>query len=470
MATDLSAALDAAYACARGFHDARAQRRPNAAATVEWLLDAFGGPTPEAGSDSHTVIERLARAADPGLTGSAGARFFGWVIGASHPVGIAADWLTSVWGQNGASYHSSPANAVAEHVAARWLVDILRLPPTCAVGFTTGATMAQVVCIAAARNELLRRVGWDVEADGMFGAPPISVCVGEEAHASVFLALRYLGFGERRVIRIAADGSGRMLARALRAAIAQVSGPLLVIAQAGHINTGAFDPFDAIAEATHARGGWLHVDGAFGLWARACPATAHLAAGAERADSWGADGHKWLQVPYDAGYAFVRDAAAHRRAMSTAAGYLPPPVNGVTDPSDTVPELSRRARGFATWALIAALGRRGIADMVGRHCDLARRMAQRLARHDGVHVLNDVELNQFVVRFGSEGPSAASDEATRRTIGRVQADGVCFVAGATWRGVVVMRVSVISWPTTDADVDRSADAIIDAWHCFQRER
>jgi glutamate/tyrosine decarboxylase-like PLP-dependent enzyme len=409
------------------------------------------------------VIRRLVDAAEPGLMGSAGARFFGWVIGASHPVGVAADWLTSMWGQNGASYHSCRANAAAEHVAGRWLLDLLRLPSECSVGFTTGGTMSHFVCLAAARSELLQKMGWDVEADGLFGAPHINVCVGNDAHASVFSALRYLGFGEGRAIRISTDRSGRMLDGALRDAIANVTGPLLVVAQAGQINTGAFDPIDVIADITHKRQGWLHVDGAFGLWARACPAKAHLANGIDKADSWTTDGHKWLQAPYDSGYAFVRNQEAHRRATRIEASYLVPSDNELRDPRDYVPELSRRARGFATWAVISALGRQGIADMIERHCELARLMSRRLANEPGVYVLNDVELNQFLVRFGSAEPSEEFDQTTKKVISGVQADGVCFVAGTAWKGMWALRVSIISWPTTGADTDRAADAIIAAW-------
>lgn len=463
MRPDLSDALAVAYASAMQFHASRSRLSPNARAGVDTLLAAFDGPLPEASSSPRQIIQRLAAAAEPGLMGNAGGRFFGWVMGASHPAGVAADWLTSMWGQNGASCASSPANAVAEHVAGRWLRELLRLPPECSVAFTTGATMSNFVCLAAARNALLRKAGWDVEADGLFGAPEIHVYVGHDAHASVFAALRYLGFGEGRAIRIPTDHSGRMVAIALRAALADARGPVLVIAQAGQINTGAFDPVDAIADITHEHDGWLHVDGAFGLWVRASPALAHLANGVDKADSWAADGHKWLQAPYDAGYAFVRDGEAHRLAMRIEASYLTSTEHGVHDPRHYVPELSRRARGFATWAIIATLGRQGIADMIERHCAFARAMSERLGDEPGVYVLNDVELNQFVVRFGSPEPSDAADRMTQAVIGRVQADGVCFVSGALWREMWVMRVSIISWPTTRADVEQATEAIVAAW-------
>jgi glutamate/tyrosine decarboxylase-like PLP-dependent enzyme len=431
------------------------------------LLEAFGGPLPESPAAADEVIHRLVHAAEPGLMGNFGGRFLGWVMGASHPAGVAADWLTSMWGQNGASFASCPANAVAEHVAGRWLCELLRLPPESSVGFTTGATMANFVCLAAARNELLRKIGWDVEVDGMFGAPRINVYVSEDVHVTVLAALRYLGFGEGNAFRIPTDPNGRMRFDELRAALADVTGPLLVIAQAGQINTGAFDPVDTIANMTHERQGWLHIDGAFGLWARACPARAHLANGVERADSWATDGHKWLQAPYDAGYAFVRNAQAHRQAMGIEASYLTTSEQGVHDPRNYVPELSRRARGFATWAVLLTLGKQGIAEMIERHCDLARAMSERLIEESGIYVLNEVELNQFVVRFGAPEPSEAFDQSTKTVIGRVQTDGVCFVSGAAWKGMWVMRISIISWPTTSTDIFRAADAIVDAWRCVR---
>ena len=460
---DTSDALETAYAHALRFHDARRSHAPLATADFSTLLDAFGGPTPESGSPAADVITSLVNAAAPGLMGTAGPRFFGWVVGGSHPVGVAADWLTSVWGQNAGSYHGAPASAVAEQVAARWLVDILHLPEECSVGFTTGATMSNFVCLAAARGALLQRVGWDVEADGMFGAPPITVFIGDDAHVSVLASLRYLGFGERSVVRIATDSAGRMKATALDAALTRCSAPPIVIAQAGHIMTGAFDPIDEIAALTHARGGWLHVDGAFGLWANACPERAHLASGIEAADSWATDAHKWLQAPYECGCAFVRDADAHRRAMTIEASYLPASDDAVRDPLHYAPELSRRARGFALWALLRAFGRQGIGTIIAQHCALAWRLAQRLAAEPGIEVLNEVELNQVVVRFGTGDDVYRRDALTSETIARIQAAGVCYVGGARWREREVMRVSVIAWATTEEDIDRSAESMIAAW-------
>lgn len=456
-------AFEKAYSHALGYYDAIDQRNPNATANAEQLQAAFDGPTPETGTAAAKIIDQLAAAAEPGLLGTTGPRFFGWVIGASHPAGMAADWLTSVWGQNGGSYHVAPANAVAEQVSSRWLLDLLALPPECSLGFTTGATMANFVCLAAARNKVLGQADWNVEADGLFGAPPIRVCIGSDAHATVFSALRYLGLGYARVTRIATDDAGRMLAPALRDALAGHDGPLIVIAQAGQINSGAFDPIGEIADITHQHQGWLHVDGAFGLWARACPARQHLAAGAEKADSWATDGHKWLQTPYDCGFAIVRDAGAHQNAMTTGASYLPTATDEVRDPVHYAPELSRRARGFATWAVIRALGRQGIAAMIERHCLLAQRMANRLMLEPGIEILNEVELNQIVVRFGTGEPPERRDRWTREVIALTQSAGVCYVGGASWKDRWVMRISVISWPTTEQDIDASVDSIVGAW-------
>jgi glutamate/tyrosine decarboxylase-like PLP-dependent enzyme len=424
---------------------------------------AFDAPTPEHGTPAEEVIEDLVTRSTPRLRAMTGPRFYGWVIGASHPAGVAADWLTSAWGQNAGNHEASPAAAAAETVAAKWLLDLLDLPRSASVGFVTGATVANFVCLAAARGAVLRRTGWNADADGLFGAPPIRVLIGDDAHTSVFSALQFLGLGHSRVVRIATDMQGRMQSAEFARAIGACDGPTIVIAQAGQLNTGAFDPIADIVPAARAHGAWVHVDGAFGLWARASDATAHLAAGFEAADSWATDGHKWLQTPYDCGYAIVRDADAHRSAMTIAASYLPQVAEGERDPSHFVPELSRRARGFATWAMIRHLGRDGIAAMVAEHCRLARHMAARLVREPGVHVLNDVVLNQIIVRFGARDVDDAADRMTLETIRRIQVDGTCFAGGARWRDRWVMRLSVISAPTTEAEIERTCDAICAAW-------
>jgi glutamate/tyrosine decarboxylase-like PLP-dependent enzyme len=386
-------------------------------------------------------------------------------LGDGRKRGVAADWLTSAWGQNNGNAQATPAAAACEEITARWLLDLLDLPRDSSVGFVSGATMANFTCLAAARGEVLRRVGWDVEADGLFGAPPIHVVLGEEAHSTVFSTLRYLGFGAKRVISVPVDQQGCMKEGAFARAIENLDGPIIAIAQAGHINSGAFDRFEEISAAARAKGAWLHIDGAFGLWARACPDRAHLGRGLELADSWGVDGHKWLQTPYDSAYAIVRHAQAHRRAMLIAASYLPEGKD--RHPSDYAPELSRRARGFATWAILKTLGRQGVAAMVSRHCALARRMATRLAQAPDVVVLNDVVLNQVAVCFGADADVTAADAQTQRVIARVQQEGVCFVGGAHWRGRQIMRCSVISENTTEADIDQSAEAILDAWRAVR---
>lgn len=409
------------------------------------------------------MIDTLVALSEPGLNAMCGKRFFGWVIGASHPVGVAADWLTSAWGQNAGNHQAAPAAAAAETVAATWILDILDLPRESSVGFVTGATIANFVCLASARGEVLRKAGWDVEANGLFGAPPISVIIGDDAHATVFSALKFLGLGHDRVDRIATDTQGCMIVAEGLAAIRNISGPAIVILQAGQINTGGFDDFAALIEAAHAVGAWVHVDGAFGLWARACPDRAALTDAVDAADSWATDGHKWLQTPYDCGYAIVRHEDAHRRAMTIAASYLPMAQDGERDPSHYVPELSRRARGFATWAMLKHLGRQGVAEMVDRHCRCARIIADRLRVEDGVEVMNDVELNQVMVRFGVDDAGDIADQCTRDTIAQIRHDGIIFAGGALWRGRQVMRISVVSWGTTETEALLAAEAIVSAW-------
>jgi glutamate/tyrosine decarboxylase-like PLP-dependent enzyme len=452
---------------ALGFRRSLDERPQRPAKGFTEMRQVFAAALPEEGQEGFAVIEELVALAEPGLSAMTGPRFFGWVMGASHPIGVAADWLTSAWGQNCGNHVATPAAAACEEAAAAWLLHLLDLPRESSVGFATGATVANLTCLAAARGELLRRVGWDVETNGLFGAPPIRVIIGEEAHASVFSALQLLGLGRDRVIRVPTDGMGRMTIGDFESAMTSGEQPTMVIAQAGHINTGAFDPIAEIAEIAHRGNAWVHVDGAFGLWARACPETAPLAVGMHSADSWATDGHKWLQLPYDCGFAIVRDAEAHRRAMAITASYLPTIAGGERDPSHYVPELSRRARGFAAWAMIRALGRQGISRLVAHHCRIARRMAQKLREEAGISVLNEVELNQVVLRFGSNDRS--DDLLTSRVIDRVQREGTCFAGGAQWKGLRIMRLSVTSWATTEQDADRSAAAIVGAWRSVQAE-
>lgn len=426
-------------------------------------LASFLEDLPAKGSDATDVIDLLASKAEPGLHAMTGPCFFGWVIGGSHPVGVAADWMTSAWGQNAGNHQASPAAAAAEAIAAKWLLKILDLPVSSSVGFATGATVANFVCLAAARGEVLRRAGWDVEAKGLFDAPPISVIVGDDAHTTVFSALQFLGLGHDRVVRIQTDDQGRIVGSAFAEATRNISGACIAILQAGQVNTGAFDPFVDLIPLARQCGAWIHVDGAFGLWARACPERQHLARSVEEADSWATDGHKWLQTPYDCGYAIVRNEEAHRRAMTIAASYLPSASEGERDPTHFVPELSRRARGFATWAMIKHLGRDGISRMVERHCRVAKLMAGLLQKESGIAVLNQVDLNQILVRFGTDADQDG-DRLTREVVARVQADGLCFVGGALWRGRQVLRISVISWLTDEEAGRLAAEAIISAWH------
>ncbi|MES2096398.1 MAG: pyridoxal-dependent decarboxylase [Pseudomonadota bacterium] len=451
--TAMTRAADAAIAYRRDI--ATAETTP--VASYADILAAFAGPTPETGGDADAIIAELIERATPGIRASTGPRFYGWVIGNSHPTGVAADWLTAAWGQNAANIAAAPAASAVEAVAAEWLLDLLALPSEASIGFVTGATVANFVCLAAARSEVLRRVGWDVEGDGMFGAPPINVLIGADAHATVFSGLKYLGLGTKRVVTVATDDAGRMLPSAFEAALNAATGPVIAIAQAGQINTGVTDPFADIAPMARAEGAWLHVDGAFGLWAQTCPSRQHLTAGVELADSWATDGHKWLQTPYDSGFAIVRDAEAHRRAMAISASYLPPAEGAERDPSSYVPELSRRARGFATWAMIRQLGRAGIAEMVERHCRIAALIAERVAAEPGATLLMAPELNQFMLRFGDD------DALTLAVVARVQEDAVAFIGSSLWRGEWVMRVSVTSAATTMEDGAITADAVIDAW-------
>ena len=464
------AALQAASLAAIAYRDGVAEAARTPVADYAAMLAAFAGPVPEAGADGAAIIDDLVRLATPGDPAQTGPRFFGWVIGGSHPTGVAADWLTAAWGQNAGNLIAAPAASAVEAVAAGWLLDLLGLPAEASVGMVTGATVANFVCLAAARSEVLRRAGWDVEADGLFGAPPMQVLIGADAHATVFSGLKYLGLGARRVTMVETDDLGRMLPADFERALKAGDGPVIAITQAGQINTGASDPFAAIAPMAKERGAWLHVDGAFGLWAQAAPGRAAQTAGVEQADSWATDGHKWLQTPYDCGYAIVRDAEAHRRAMAISASYLPPPQGAERDPSAYVPELSRRARGFATWAMIRQLGRAGIAQMVERCCLIAAQMADAIAEEPGAALVCPVELNQFMIRFGADRSDAQGDLLTLATIQRLQADGVAFMGPAQWRGRWVMRCSVSSGATTERAARETVASVVRAWRAAKAER
>ncbi|HEX5822963.1 MAG TPA: aminotransferase class V-fold PLP-dependent enzyme [Candidatus Limnocylindrales bacterium] len=443
-------------------------RRPvRATATHDQLIEAFGGPLPQRGEAPGEIVSHLSAIADPGLIGSVGPRYFGFVIGGSLPAALAADWLTSAWDQNAGLYAIGPAASVAEEVAAGWLVDLFGLPAGSSVGFSTGATMASFTALAAGRHRVLERAGWNVEDDGLTGAPPIAVVVGDEAHVTIHVSLQMLGLGRSRVHRVAADEQGRMRIDALRETLAGLDGPVLVSAQSGNVNTGAFDPLPEIVEAVRALpNAWLHVDGAFGLWAATTPTLRHLTVGLADADSWTTDAHKWLNVPYDSGIAIVRDAAAHHAAMTLGAAYYVETAGGERDPYNWVAESSRRARGFTIYAALRELGRDGLAEMIDRCCALARRMADGLRDLPGVTILNDVVLNQVLVRFappaadgGAPPDEAAIDAHTRAVIAAVQADGTCWLGGTTWHGMAAMRISVSNWSTTEGDVVLSVAAI-----------
>ncbi|WIG61116.1 MAG: Aromatic-L-amino-acid decarboxylase [Ktedonobacterales bacterium] len=438
----LRAAADRAIRYQRDIGERRVAPVPEAVARLREL----GSPLPERPSSPADVLALLDDLGSPATVASTGPRYFGFVTGGALPATVAANWLAGVWDQNAFSNISSPLAATIEDIALGWLLDVLGLPAGSGAAFVTGATMANFTALAAARHAVLASVGWDVEANGLFGAPPVTVVVGEEAHVTLFKALGLLGFGRERVVRVPVDGQGRMRADAFPA----LTGPAIVCLQAGNVNTGAFDPAGEIVPLAHAAGAWVHVDGAFGLWAAAAPDRKHLVAGVADADSWATDAHKYLNTPYDSGIAFVRDPEPLRAAMSVSATYLP--QGAARDPLAYTPDSSRRARGIEIWAALKSLGRAGVADLVERCCRYATRFAEGL-RAAGYDVLNEVALNQVLVAFGD-------DETTCRVIAAIQDDGTCWCGGTTWQGRAAMRISVSSWRTTTADVDRSLAAMI----------
>lgn len=425
-----------------------AHRRVSPSPEAIQRLSELDGSLPDQPTDPQAVLALLDEVGSPATVATAGSRFFGFVIGGSLPVTVAANWLAGAWDQNVGLSVASPTGAALEEISLRWLLDMLKLPPESAGAFITGATVANFTAIAAARHAVLQQVGWDVEAQGLFGAPPITVIVSAEAHASLIKSLGLLGLGRERVIKVPVDGQGRMRADALPS----ISGPTIVCIQAGNVNTGAFDPAREIITHAHDAGAWVHVDGAFGLWAAAAPKRAFLVDGVSEADSWATDAHKWLNVPYDSGLAFVRDPKALQSAMALTAAYLP--QTDRREPSQFTPELSRRARGVEIWAALRTLGREGLADLVERNCVYAARFAGGL-QAAGYEILNDVLLNQVLVSFGDP-------DRTLRVIEAIQNDGTCWCGGTIWQGKTAMRISVSSWATTEADVERSLDAMIRA--------
>ena len=426
-------------------------------ASVDELRAALGGPLPERGTDAEQVVAELIAAAEPGIMATPSGRFFGFVIGGALPVAVAADWLTSAWDQNAGLIGPFPSAGVVEEVVLEWLRELLLLPAVVSAGFVTGCQMAHMTALAAARHRVLERAGWDLAREGLQGSPRIRVVVGEERHVTVDRALRYLGIGSAQIEIVPADEQGRMRVELLPAALAAGEGPTIVCAQLGNVNTGSCDDVTAVADAVEGTGAWLHVDGAFGLWAAASPRFRHLVAGAERADSWATDAHKWLNVPYDSGIAFCADPEAHRAAMSVQASYLEQAdADAARDQMDWNPEFSRRARGFPIYAAIRGLGSEGVTATVDRCCDHAVRFAELLGAEPGVEILNDVVLNQVLVRFGDD------DALTQATVKGVQEDGTCWLSGTVWRGKAAMRVSVSNWRTNEEDVERSAAAILEA--------
>jgi glutamate/tyrosine decarboxylase-like PLP-dependent enzyme len=445
---DVHALLQDAAGRAARYLEALPDRAVAPSAAAVERLASLDVPFPDGPTDARAVVAELDAVVSPATMAMAGPRFFGFVIGGALPATVAAGVLATAWDQNGVRHDLSPGTAVIEDVALRWVVEALGLPAGTAGGFVTGATVANFTALAAARHALLARTGWNVEARGLFGAPEISVVVGAEAHVSLFKALAMLGLGRERVVVVPVDGQGRLRADALP----RLSPATIVCLQAGNVNTGAFDPAAEVVPRAREAGAWVHVDGAFGLWARAAPPRAALAAGLEGADSWATDAHKWLNVPYDSGLALVRDGAALRAAMGVTAAYLPQAAR--RDPADYTPELSRRARGVEVWAALRALGRTGLAALVEQSCRHARRFAEGLAAA-GHRVLNEVVLNQVLVSFGDR-------DSTRRVIAAIQADGTCWCGGTVWQEQTAMRISISSWATTDDDVERSLRAMLRA--------
>lgn len=430
------------------YRESVADRR--VAPSAEAIIGAqdFIEPMPVEGTDDNAVLSMLDEIGSPATVTMTGPRFFGFVIGGSLPVTVATNWLTTAWDQNVGLHEVTPATSTLERVAMDWMIDLFGLPSDSAASFVTGATVANFTALAAARNRIYSNIGWDVEADGLIGAPPVTVIVSEETHPTVFKSLGLLGFGRNRVVRAPVDHQGRIdVSR-----FPDIKGPSIICTQAGNLNTGAFDPVGDICEIAKPKGAWVHVDGAFGLWAAASADRSHLCSGFAAADSWATDAHKWLNVPYDSGIAFVRDTAALKAAMSITADYLMTETE-FRNPSDFTPELSRRARGVDVWAALKSLGKKGVAEMIDRCCSHARRFATGF-RNAGFEILNDVVLNQVLVSFGDAA-------VNRKIIDEIQKDGTCWCGVTIWQGKTAMRISVCNWSTTEEDVDISLKAILE---------
>ncbi|MEP6574214.1 MAG: aminotransferase class V-fold PLP-dependent enzyme [Gemmatimonadota bacterium] len=459
--TRQQAALERATELALAYLDSLDEASVGTTTSVAELRERFALPLPDEGADPVAVIEELARGSEGGLLGSAGGRFYGWVIGGSLPGALAADWLTSAWDQNAGLAACGPAAAVVEEVCGTWLKDVLGLPASASFALVTGCQMAHVTCLAAARHAVLARAGWDVNRDGLSGAAAIRIVTSNEVHGTCTRAAKLLGIGTANITLVPSDAASQLTADALRKALAQEPGrPTVVILQAGDVNCGVFDPFAELIDIAHAAGAWVHVDGAMGLWCNAAPELRHLLAGAERADSWATDGHKWLNVPYDSGYAFVAHPEHHRAGMEHRASYLVH-AEDVRDQLDWTPEHSRRARGFATWAALRELGRTGLADLVVRCCHHARDIVTRIGALPNARAVSVPVINQGLVRFYDAHPGATEADHDRRTedvMADINASGEAFFTGTTWRGMRCMRVSVSNWRTTGSDVDRAVAA------------
>jgi glutamate/tyrosine decarboxylase-like PLP-dependent enzyme len=449
---DYDKALERAVAHAKEWLGTVGQRRVTPDVGADELAPVFGGPLPAAGCDPAQVVDQLATGAEPGLMAMGSGRFFGWVIGGTLPAALAADWLVSAWDQNTGLRYATPATAAIEEAAGTWVLELLGLPEGAGVGFVTGATMANFTGLAAARDSVLSRAGWDVHRNGLGGGPKVNVLVGAERHVTVDLALRYLGLGRAAVVD--ADDQGRIRPDALAESLSQVSPgePLIVCLQAGNVHSGAFDPFEKAIDLVHDKGGWVHVDGAFGLWAAAAPALHGLVAGLAGADSWATDAHKTLNVPYDCGIAIVGSGAAMRSAFSVQADYLIADEGGQGDPAEKAPEVSRRARGVPVWAALRSLGRDGVAELVIGMVRCAQAIAHGVTAIDGAHVLNEVPFTQVCVAF-------EDDERTRSVTQRLLADGTTWMSGSRWQDRDVVRISVSNWSTDQDDVTASLAAL-----------
>ncbi len=452
-------ALEAAAGHAQEWLESLGTRAIGPRLTAAELAADFGGPLPDTGMPAAEVVDYLAAKAEPGLMAMPSGRFFGWVIGGTVPAALAADWLVSAWDQNAGLRYATPATAAIEEAAGAWLLDLLGLPEDSDVGFATGATMANFTALAAARWRLLTDAGWDLDGDGLAGAPRIRCFVGRERHDTIDLGLRYLGLGRPAVVP--SDRQGRIIPAELDRALERAAdgpdgpGPVLVCLQAGNLHSGAFDPFPEAIAVAKAHGAWVHVDGAFGLWAAAVPELAALTAGVDGADSWGTDAHKSLNVPYDCGIVVVRDARALRSAMGLHTSYLIQAADGGGDPAEKVPELSRRARGVPVWAALKSLGRDGVAAQIRGLADRAAQLAEQLSALDGVEVLNDVDYTQVSLAFGD-------DAATRSVTQRIISDGRVWMSGSRWQDRDVLRISVSNWSTDGADVAVAVAAVRDA--------